>query len=194
MLRYSCLWCWGGHPASAALIAAGSRLGQGVLGACLLPGRVPARPLGSTGWLQCQLPQGTHVGAGPPVLCPGRAPGAKARNTVGKSCWAGQVSESAMWRVAPEAAVSASCGQVLGRTPCSRLRPWCSETGVARGWQCLTPPAFGRYPHHLRPQVPAGVQEFTRGQDPSLLPAPDPRCHIPGPVQPRQAGGAQGAE
>uniref|UniRef100_A0A8C4V1Y1 K Homology domain-containing protein n=1 Tax=Falco tinnunculus TaxID=100819 RepID=A0A8C4V1Y1_FALTI len=55
-------------------------------------------------------------------------------------------------------------------------------------------PAFGRYPHHLRPQVPAGVQEFTRGQDPSLLPAPDPRCHIPGPVQPRQAGGAQGAE
>uniref|UniRef100_A0A8C9N2Y0 Ankyrin repeat and KH domain containing 1 n=1 Tax=Serinus canaria TaxID=9135 RepID=A0A8C9N2Y0_SERCA len=51
-----------------------------------------------------------------------------------------------------------------------------------------------RYPHHLRPQVPAGVQEFTRGQDPSLLPAPDPRCHIPGPVQPRQAGGAQGAE
>uniref|UniRef100_A0A8D2PHG9 K Homology domain-containing protein n=1 Tax=Zosterops lateralis melanops TaxID=1220523 RepID=A0A8D2PHG9_ZOSLA len=61
--------------------------------------------------------------------------------------------------------------------------------------QCLTaPPAFGRYPHHLRPQVPAGVQEFTRSQDPSLLPAPDPRCHIPGPVQPRQAGGAQGAE
>uniref|UniRef100_A0A8C5U789 K Homology domain-containing protein n=1 Tax=Malurus cyaneus samueli TaxID=2593467 RepID=A0A8C5U789_9PASS len=55
-----------------------------------------------------------------------------------------------------------------------------------------TPPTFGRYPHHLRPQVPAGVQEFTRGQDPSLLPAPDPRCHIPGPVQPRQAGGAQG--
>ncbi|XP_049686048.1 ankyrin repeat and KH domain-containing protein 1 isoform X13 [Accipiter gentilis] len=51
-----------------------------------------------------------------------------------------------------------------------------------------------KYPHHLRPQVPAGVQEFARGQDPSLLPAPDPRCHIPGPVQPRQAGGAQGAE
>lgn len=51
-----------------------------------------------------------------------------------------------------------------------------------------------KYPHHLRPQVPAGVQEFTRGQDPSLLPAPDPRCHIPGPVQPRQAGGGQGAE
>uniref|UniRef100_A0A8C9ET43 K Homology domain-containing protein n=1 Tax=Pavo cristatus TaxID=9049 RepID=A0A8C9ET43_PAVCR len=45
------------------------------------------------------------------------------------------------------------------------------------------PLAFGRYPHHLRPQVPAGVQEFTRGQDPSLLPAPDPRCHLPGPVQ-----------
>uniref|UniRef100_A0A8B9CCU6 Ankyrin repeat and KH domain containing 1 n=1 Tax=Anser brachyrhynchus TaxID=132585 RepID=A0A8B9CCU6_9AVES len=56
------------------------------------------------------------------------------------------------------------------------------------------PPAFGRYPHHLRPQVPAGVQEFARGQDSSLLPAPDPRCHLPGPVQPRQAGGAQGAE
>uniref|UniRef100_A0A669QGE9 K Homology domain-containing protein n=1 Tax=Phasianus colchicus TaxID=9054 RepID=A0A669QGE9_PHACC len=56
------------------------------------------------------------------------------------------------------------------------------------------PPTFGRYPHHLRPQVPAGVQEFARGQDPSLLPAPDPRCHLPGPVQPRQAGGAQGAE
>uniref|UniRef100_A0A8C3PRR2 K Homology domain-containing protein n=1 Tax=Calidris pygmaea TaxID=425635 RepID=A0A8C3PRR2_9CHAR len=56
------------------------------------------------------------------------------------------------------------------------------------GWR------WGQYPHHLRPQVPAGVQEFTRGQDPSLLPAPDPRCHIPGPVQPRQAGGAQGAE
>uniref|UniRef100_A0A8C3EU18 Uncharacterized protein n=1 Tax=Corvus moneduloides TaxID=1196302 RepID=A0A8C3EU18_CORMO len=54
--------------------------------------------------------------------------------------------------------------------------------------------SFSLYPHHLRPQVPAGVQEFTRGQDPSLLPAPDPRCHIPGPVQPRQAGGAQGAE
>ncbi|XP_031462926.1 ankyrin repeat and KH domain-containing protein 1-like isoform X7 [Phasianus colchicus] len=51
-----------------------------------------------------------------------------------------------------------------------------------------------KYPHHLRPQVPAGVQEFARGQDPSLLPAPDPRCHLPGPVQPRQAGGAQGAE
>ncbi|XP_064376770.1 ankyrin repeat and KH domain-containing protein 1 isoform X1 [Dromaius novaehollandiae] len=51
-----------------------------------------------------------------------------------------------------------------------------------------------KYPHHLRPQVPAGVQEFTRGQDPSLLPAPDPRCHLPGPAQPRQAGGAQGAE
>uniref|UniRef100_A0A8B9PM47 K Homology domain-containing protein n=1 Tax=Apteryx owenii TaxID=8824 RepID=A0A8B9PM47_APTOW len=50
------------------------------------------------------------------------------------------------------------------------------------------------YPHHLRPQVPAGVQEFTRGQDPSLLPAPDPRCHLPGPAQARQAGGAQGAE
>uniref|UniRef100_A0A8B9VRI6 K Homology domain-containing protein n=1 Tax=Anas zonorhyncha TaxID=75864 RepID=A0A8B9VRI6_9AVES len=56
------------------------------------------------------------------------------------------------------------------------------------------PPAFGRYPHHLRPQVPAGVQEFARGQESSLLPAPDPRCHLPGPVQPRQAGGAQGAE
>uniref|UniRef100_A0A8C3QTE2 K Homology domain-containing protein n=1 Tax=Cyanoderma ruficeps TaxID=181631 RepID=A0A8C3QTE2_9PASS len=54
--------------------------------------------------------------------------------------------------------------------------------------------SFPLYPHHLRPQVPAGVQEFTRSQDPSLLPAPDPRCHIPGPVQPRQAGGAQGAE
>lgn len=51
-----------------------------------------------------------------------------------------------------------------------------------------------KYPHHLRPQVPAGVQDFVRGQDPSLLPAPDPRCHLPGPVQPRQAGGAQGAE
>ncbi|XP_068024180.1 ankyrin repeat and KH domain-containing protein 1 isoform X7 [Melanerpes formicivorus] len=50
-----------------------------------------------------------------------------------------------------------------------------------------------KYPHHLRPQVPAGVQEFPRGQDPSLLPAPDPRCHLPGPVQPRQAGG-QGAD
>uniref|UniRef100_A0A8B9CD56 Ankyrin repeat and KH domain containing 1 n=1 Tax=Anser brachyrhynchus TaxID=132585 RepID=A0A8B9CD56_9AVES len=35
------------------------------------------------------------------------------------------------------------------------------------------------YPHHLRPQVPAGVQEFARGQDSSLLPAPDPRCHLP---------------
>uniref|UniRef100_A0A8C8AD25 K Homology domain-containing protein n=1 Tax=Otus sunia TaxID=257818 RepID=A0A8C8AD25_9STRI len=72
--------------------------------------------------------------------------------------------------------------------PCSRcpVRPGRGTAG--------SPPAFGRYPHHLRPQVPAGVQEFTRGQDPSLLPAPDPRCHIPGPVQPRQAGGAQGAE
>uniref|UniRef100_A0A8C2TR06 Ankyrin repeat and KH domain containing 1 n=1 Tax=Coturnix japonica TaxID=93934 RepID=A0A8C2TR06_COTJA len=59
---------------------------------------------------------------------------------------------------------------------------------------CASVGLFMVYPHHLRPQVPAGVQEFTRGQDPSLLPAPDPRCHLPGPVQPRQAGGAQGAE
>uniref|UniRef100_A0A8C9L6S8 K Homology domain-containing protein n=1 Tax=Pavo cristatus TaxID=9049 RepID=A0A8C9L6S8_PAVCR len=65
---------------------------------------------------------------------------------------------------------------------------------LARPPSIARPLAFGRYPHHLRPQVPAGVQEFTRGQDPSLLPAPDPRCHLPGPVQPRQAGGAQGAE
>uniref|UniRef100_A0A669QJG1 K Homology domain-containing protein n=1 Tax=Phasianus colchicus TaxID=9054 RepID=A0A669QJG1_PHACC len=65
---------------------------------------------------------------------------------------------------------------------------------LARPPSIARPPTFGRYPHHLRPQVPAGVQEFARGQDPSLLPAPDPRCHLPGPVQPRQAGGAQGAE
>uniref|UniRef100_A0A8C2YCE5 Ankyrin repeat and KH domain containing 1 n=1 Tax=Coturnix japonica TaxID=93934 RepID=A0A8C2YCE5_COTJA len=68
----------------------------------------------------------------------------------------------------------------------------CASVGLFMVLRFL--PAFGRYPHHLRPQVPAGVQEFTRGQDPSLLPAPDPRCHLPGPVQPRQAGGAQGAE
>uniref|UniRef100_A0A8B9PMC6 K Homology domain-containing protein n=1 Tax=Apteryx owenii TaxID=8824 RepID=A0A8B9PMC6_APTOW len=61
-------------------------------------------------------------------------------------------------------------------------------------FHCFLELCFVLYPHHLRPQVPAGVQEFTRGQDPSLLPAPDPRCHLPGPAQARQAGGAQGAE
>uniref|UniRef100_A0A8B9EP20 K Homology domain-containing protein n=1 Tax=Anser cygnoides TaxID=8845 RepID=A0A8B9EP20_ANSCY len=76
---------------------------------------------------------------------------------------------------------------------CSDVLPSAQE-GNAKKKFGFTPPAFGRYPHHLRPQVPAGVQEFARGQDSSLLPAPDPRCHLPGPVQPRQAGGAQGAE
>uniref|UniRef100_A0A8B9EMN7 K Homology domain-containing protein n=1 Tax=Anser cygnoides TaxID=8845 RepID=A0A8B9EMN7_ANSCY len=70
----------------------------------------------------------------------------------------------------------------------------CTDAHTAAVAGDSSPPAFGRYPHHLRPQVPAGVQEFARGQDSSLLPAPDPRCHLPGPVQPRQAGGAQGAE
>uniref|UniRef100_A0A8C3MGP3 Uncharacterized protein n=1 Tax=Geospiza parvula TaxID=87175 RepID=A0A8C3MGP3_GEOPR len=70
--------------------------------------------------------------------------------------------------------------------------PTCLLWGESPAWCCGAMQVWALYPHHLRPQVPAGVQEFTRGQDPSLLPAPDPRCHIPGPVQPRQAGGAQG--
>ncbi|XP_037252451.1 ankyrin repeat and KH domain-containing protein 1 isoform X10 [Falco rusticolus] len=86
----------------------------------------------------------------------------------------------------------------LHRSSGLAARPWqgSSAGGHRRHgmWPGMTSEITGRYPHHLRPQVPAGVQEFTRGQDPSLLPAPDPRCHIPGPVQPRQAGGAQGAE
>lgn len=114
---------------------------------------------------------------------------------MGNSCWAGVVTQAALWE-AKCSGFRARCVHEPWPSTGSHPLLWAKvlRGGGGQGQQWLTGPAFGRYPHHLRPQVPAGVQEFTRGQDPSLLPAPDPRCHIPGPVQPRQAGGAQGAE
>lgn len=101
------------------------------------------------GWLWCQLPQGTSLRLHLPCCAVAELQELQGEEQCGEEllgrtgvtvCHVGSPT------VAPEPAVSPSCGQAWGSTPCSRLRLWCSEMGAARGQQCLTAPCFWQVP------------------------------------------------